>query len=136
MKILDVTIPGQPVGKGRPKFVRATGRAYTPKGTAEWERSAAYLFRSEYDGAPVDGALSVTIIAVMQRPKRLMRKKDPEDRIPCLTKPDIDNVVKSALDALVMGGVIRDDKTVWKVSSEKLFTSKTEGPCLRVVVET
>ena len=42
MKVLDVVIPGQPVGKGRPKFVRATGRAYTPKGTAEWERSAAY----------------------------------------------------------------------------------------------
>ncbi len=136
MKILDAVVPGQPVGKGRPRFVRATGRAYTPKGTAEWERGASYVFHQQYDGPPAEGVISVTIIAVFQRPKRLLRKKDPEGRMPCDVKPDIDNVIKCVLDALVMGGVIRDDKTVWKVSSEKVYCSKEEGPFVRVVVET
>lgn len=135
MTLLDVVIPGQPVGKGRPKFVRATGRAYTPKGTAEWERSAALLIRQAWQGAPLDALCSVTITAVFTRPKRLLRKKDPAERIPCDVKPDIDNVVKCALDALVMGGAIRDDKSVWSVKAEKFFTSKEEGPAVLIRVE-
>jgi hypothetical protein len=30
---LTLVIPGTPVAKGRPKFVRATGRTYTPAKT-------------------------------------------------------------------------------------------------------
>ncbi len=135
MSLLDVVIPGQPVGKGRPKFVRATGRAYTPKGTAEWERGAALLIRQAWNAPPLDSLSSVTIIALFARPKRLLRKKDPIERIPCDVKPDIDNVVKCVLDALVMGGALRDDKTVWCVKAEKLFTSKEEGPAVLIRVE-
>ena len=135
MILLDAVIPGQPVGKGRPKFVRATGRAYTPKGTAEWERSAALILRNQYEGAPIDECVSVEILAVFSRPKRLLRKKDPESRMPCNVKPDIDNVVKCVLDALTMAGVLRDDKVVYEVRAKKLYASKTEGASVEVRVE-
>ena len=130
-----INIPGQPVGKGRPKFVRATGRAYTPKGTAEWERSAAMLARAAWGRAPLDGLVTVEIVAVFSRPKRLLRKKDPTERIACGVKPDIDNVVKCALDALVMAGVMRDDKQVFRVVAEKLYAGKSEGPCVEIRIE-
>ena len=130
-----VTIPGQPVGKGRPKFVRATGRAYTPKGTAEWERSAALIIRNSFNDAPIDDMTTVTVTAVFARPKRLLRKKDPEGRVPCDVKPDIDNVIKCALDALVMGGALRDDKKVFRVVGSKFFAGKSEGPSVEIIVE-
>ena len=130
-----VTIPGQPVGKGRPKFARATGRAYTPKGTAEWERSAALIIRNSFNDAPIDDMTTVTVTAVFARPKRLLRKKDPEGRVPCDVKPDIDNVIKCALDALVMGGALRDDKKVFRVVGSKFFAGKSEGPSVEIIVE-
>jgi Holliday junction resolvase RusA-like endonuclease len=130
-----VTIPGQPVGKGRPKFVRATGRAYTPKGTAEWERSAALIIRNSFNDAPIDDMTTVTVTAIFARPKRLLRKKDPEGRVPCDVKPDIDNVIKCALDALVMGGALRDDKKVFRVVGSKFFAGKSEGPSVEIIVE-
>ncbi len=130
-----INIPGQPQGKGRPKFVRATGRAYTPKGTAEWERSAAMIARAAWSRAPLDGLVVVEVQAVFARPKRLLRKKDSAARIPCDVKPDIDNVVKCALDALVMAGVLRDDKQVFRVMAEKMFAGKTEGPCVEITIQ-
>ena len=135
MILFECVIPGQPVGKGRPKFVRATGRAYTPKGTAEWERSAALILRNQYNGAPLDECVTVDVVAVFSRPKRLLRKKDPQERMPCDVKPDIDNVVKCVLDALTMAGVLRDDKVVWNVRAKKLYASKTEGASVEVRVE-
>ena len=135
MSLFTVMVPGPPQGKGRPRFVRATGRAYTPRGTAEWERSAALIMRNAYSGAPIDDAVQCTVVAVFGRPARLMRKKDAEGRIPCTVKPDIDNVVKCVLDALSMAGVLRDDKVVWKVVAEKLYASKTEGPSVEVTLE-
>ena len=135
MTLFECVIPGQPQGKGRPKFVRATGRAYTPKGTAEWERSAALIMRNEYGGSPIDEPVVARVVAVFSRPGRLMRKKDEDGRMPCTVKPDIDNVVKCALDALTMAGVLRDDKVVWKVVAEKLYASKTEGPSVEVSLE-
>ena len=132
--VFKVTIPGEPHGKGRPRFSRATGRAFTPKGTAEWERGAAYVIRSEWSGRfpPIDVPATVHVRAVFSRPGRLLRKKDPEGRMPCTKKPDVDNVVKCVLDALTMGGALRDDKVVWKVCAEKLYASKDESGCVEV----
>lgn len=47
MDRVSFTVPGTPVGKGRPRFSRAAGlvRTYTPAKTAGWEvlaKHAAY----------------------------------------------------------------------------------------------
>ena len=126
------TIPGEPQGKGRPRFSRATGRAFTPKGTAEWERGAAFVIRSDWGRAPIDSPVVAKVTAVFSRPGRLLRKKDPDGRMPCTKKPDVDNVVKCVLDALTMGGALRDDKVVWKVCAEKLYASKDESGCVEI----
>ena len=129
----EVVIPGSPIGKGRPRGTAAGGfvRLYTPKKTADWERSAALIARNAWMDAPLDKcAIEVEVVAVFHRPKRLMRKKDPECRVPHISKPDIDNVLKCALDMAVMAGVMRDDSLVSKVSASSYYSSKLVGPCL------
>ena len=106
----DCLIPGPPIGKGRPRAAKMGGhvRLYTPKKTADWERSAALLARNAWCRPPSDDLCKAEIVAVFPRPKRLLRKKDPEHRLWHGSKPDIDNICKSVLDSLVMGGIIRD----------------------------
>ena len=127
-------IPGPPIGKGRPRGTSIGGhvRVYTPQKTADWERAAALLMRQAWRNAPCEELVEVEVIAVFHRPKRLLRKKDPECRIWHGSKPDIDNVVKCALDAMVMAGVIRDDAQVVDIRARSMYASKSEGPALYV----
>ena len=93
----ECVIPGAPIGKGRPRAAKMGShvRLYTPKRTADWERSSALIMRNEWRSAPLDKICRVNIVAVFPRPKRLLRKKDPEHRLWHSSKPDIDNVCKS-----------------------------------------
>ena len=130
----ECVIPGAPIGKGRPRATKMGNhvRLYTPKRTADWERSSALIMKNEWRSAPLDNICSVSIIAVFPRPKRLLRKKDPEHRMWHSSKPDIDNVCKSVLDSMVMAGVIRDDTQVVILTAKAVYASKSEGPCVEV----
>jgi len=129
-------IPGPPIGKGRPRGTSVGGhvRLYTPQKTADWERAAALLMRQAWRNAPCEDLVEVEVIAVFHRPKRLLRKKDPERRLWHGSKPDIDNVAKCALDAMVMAGVIRDDAQVVDIHARSMYASKSEGPALHVIM--
>ena len=146
--ILTCTIPGQPVGKGRPRAsIRGFGtpKAHihmrTPEKTATWEATAAWHLRGKWAGkAPLDQPVAVTVWAVGQRPKAeipgprtLAKHPELANRLWRPTKPDIDNVVKAALDALVNAGVIRDDVLVVDVRGLSLWAALSEGP--QVVIE-
>tara|TARA_Y100000114_G_C11754560_1_gene326181 strand:- start:2066 stop:2581 length:516 start_codon:yes stop_codon:yes gene_type:complete len=131
-----VEIAGPPIGKGRPRGASIGGsvRLYTPKKTADWERSAATIMSSRWRKAPIDGPVEVEIAAFAHRPKRLMRKRDPDHVIYKVSKPDADNICKSALDALVMAGVVRDDSQVVRVTILDCYAERNRGPrlCLRL----
>lgn len=94
-------------GKGRPRFVRATGRAYTPDATTEAMAAirAAWTYTTD-ERAPKGTPVSVTIMTTRplpkSRPKRVKREPD-------VVKPDADNIAKCALDAL--NGIAWDDDT-------------------------
>jgi Holliday junction resolvase RusA-like endonuclease len=109
---MDATVPGEPVGKGRPRVVNAGGfaRAYTPKKTLDWENLAAWYFQAQWKGKPPhEGPVELHLHAVKSRPKRLLRKKDPDGLIVRAAKPDLDNVVKIAGDALERAGILKND---------------------------
>lgn len=132
----DCVIPGAPIGKGRPRAAKMGShvRLYTPKRTADWERSSALIMKNEWRAAPCDKVCRVEIVAVFPRPKRLLRKKDPHHRLWHSSKPDIDNVCKSVLDSMVMAGVIRDDTQVVELLAKSVYASKDEGPCVEVMM--
>lgn len=126
-RVWRAVIDGPPQGKGRPKATIVNGRPrmHTPAATRSWERDAAIILREAFgDSVSIDGPVSVTVLAIAARPKRLLRKKDPDGLLWRMSKPDGDNVLKACLDALVIGRIIRDDvqvvvSQVWSLYAER-----------------
>ena len=78
---------------------------------------------------PTYDAIRLRLIAYFPVPKSYSKKMRSE----CVTglikptvKPDIDNVVKAALDAM-NGVVYADDKQVFEVIVSKRYTERDEG---------
>ena len=111
-----LVIKGEPVAKGRPKFTRS-GHAYTPKRTRDQEE----LIRAAYTGDPLQGAIEAEFTFVYEPPKSMSLKKKMELMgQPKLTRPDTDNLVKLALDAL-NSVAYSDDNLIYKITSRKIY---------------
>lgn len=135
--LLQVSIPGDPVGQGRPRVVTHGGRtwAHPPKRSAEWRAGAAWCFRQEWKGQPPrNEPLALHVRAVAARPKRLQTRTSPKGRTWRTTKPDGDNVLKAVADSLQDAGVVVDDKCIVVQTVESLYAAAGEGPCVEVVV--
>jgi Holliday junction resolvase RusA-like endonuclease len=133
-KLLDVEVPGQPVGKGRPRFTRK-GHVYSSAKTVKWERKAAEIFKADYQkrrSQTYKGAASLEVEAVAQRPKGKTRKRDPNGRIWRTVKPDGDNVLKIVADAIEKARVIENDKQIVEWSLRSYYGGKTEEPSVIV----
>lgn len=126
-------ILGEPVGEGRPRAVRMGPmvRMHSAPKSAEWRALAAQQIRSERGAQQLDGVVFLRVLAVGRRPASLPKKQIERIRRP--TKPDIDNVLKSVMDALVTGGAIVDDKQVVSVIANKVTAAVGELP--RVVID-
>ncbi len=126
---VDITIevPLPPRGKGRPRASSVNGRAsvYTPSATRRWEAQLALMAQAQVPNhKQLEGPLWVDILAIVPRPKRLMRKKDPDAEVWSEVKPDIDNIDKSVLDALK--AFWRDDAQICRLVTEKAHAAKGE----------
>lgn len=99
------TVLGEPKGKGRPRFARATGHAITPKDTVAYENLVRMEFVNQCGEArfPDGSMLDMRIMAYYSIPKSASKKKRNlmlEGAIRPTKKPDMDNVVKIVADSL------------------------------------
>lgn len=122
------TIPGTPVGKGRPKFARrgAFVTTYTPEKTASYENLVKVKAEEAMVGRElIAGAVAVTILLFITPPASWSNKKMLQalnHEILPTTKPDIDNVIKGILDA--MNEIVwNDDKQVVDVTIRKRYAN-------------
>lgn len=134
-------VNGTPKPQPRPRaFARKIGGKHVARvfeaGTAEaWKSDVVRDARPHRPEAPLEGPVSVAIDFLMPRPKRLMRKKDPDGRIPAPAKPDRDNLEKAVLDALTTDGWWRDDAQVVAGEVRKLYHAKDEAPGAELVIQ-
>lgn len=63
--MIAFAIPGKPFAKQRPRFSRATGRAFTPGQTVSFERQVG-LIASQHVPEPLTGPVAIDIIAVFE----------------------------------------------------------------------
>lgn len=117
------TVPGVPVGKGRPRM--GAGRMYTPGKTVAYEGLIAHAAQQAMgSAAPVEFACQVQMIITIPVPASWSKKKQTAalaGQVMPTKKPDTDNVVKAVFDG--MNGVVwRDD-----VQAVDLFVRKRYG---------
>ncbi len=118
--VIAFTVPGNPIAKGRPRFVRATGRTFTPAKTMNYEGVVAGC-AAQAMGArdPFEGPLRVTIRATFLVPQSWSQKRKRE-AVWKTSKPDVENVTKACLDAM-NAIVYRDDSQIVELTAQKKY---------------
>lgn len=129
-----LTIPGEPKGKGRPRFTKQ-GRTYTPDSTANYENLVKVMFMQKYsDTQPIPQGipLEAHITAFFPIPKSTSKSRaaDMERGFELPTKkPDTDNIAKIILDSL-NGIAYHDDAQIVRLTVVKSYSREP-----RVTVE-
>lgn len=125
MTAICLSVPGEPRGKGRPRFGR--GRTYTDAKTTTYESLIGWAGRQAMAGKdPLEGPLCVTIDARFVPAKSTTRTALAGmlcGAIPPAKRPDCDNLCKSALDGL-NGIVWVDDAQVVTLFIRKRYATE------------
>lgn len=135
---LEFTIPGEPHGKGRPRFVRATGRTYTDRATASYENLVRVAFKNAYpDWVPSPDAVEVHIYSYFPIPMSWSKKKQTAALLGWLrkvSKPDLDNVQKAVLDGL-NGIAWKDDAQIVTMFASKKYDEEPRADVTIIFLE-
>lgn len=120
-------IPGEPKGKGRPRFTH-TGHTYTLRETAEYEERVRLAYRAECGGETFARGvpLKMEIAAYFAPPKRVPKAKRAamlNHEIRPVKKPDGDNIIKIIADAL-NGAAYYDDAQLAEIKVGKFYSEE------------
>jgi Holliday junction resolvase RusA-like endonuclease len=130
------TIPGIPVAQPRQRH-RVVGmyvQNYTPtQHPVNTFKAAAQLAAQPHCPQPFDGPVVLSVIFVLPRPKGKMWKTRPMPRELHVSRPDVDNLLKSLKDAL-KGIAWRDDAQVWSIHAMKQVAAGDEAPHTEVEI--
>lgn len=136
--LIKFEVLGTPVGKSRPKFSTVNGHAvaYTPAKTVNYETLVRLSYQQQIGALMFDKdkPLRVIIRAFFPIPKSASKKKHLEmlgGAVRPTKKPDVDNLVKSILDAL-NGVAYKDDSQVVELTIGKIYS---ENPLTIVTIE-
>ena len=128
--ILSVSffVPGQPVGKGRPRAAKRGShiQLYTPEKTSSYESLVATAAHGAMRGAePIRGACHVDMDIRLMVPMSWSAKRRNQalDGLVFPTKkPDLDNILKAVFDA-INGIVWEDDVQAVYVQAVKRYSA-------------
>ena len=130
-------VDGIPKAQPRARATRRGAHAgvYDP-GTADgWKALVAHASTQHRPAQPLRGPLSVSIDLFFPRPKKLMRRRDPDGPVRHTAKPDRDNVEKAILDAMTNAGWWCDDAQVCAGEVRKFYAAKDGRPGAEIRVK-
>ena len=119
---ITIAMDGPPVPKARPKFGR--GHTYTPQATRRFQTDFGWTAKRAMIGRkPLAGAIKITALFELPIPRSWPERA----RAAAITgvilptgRPDLDNYVKSAIDAC-NGIVFSDDAVICEISAKKIY---------------
>ena len=140
--MITIHIPGPPQGKGRARTVKKGNftHSYTPKNTALYENLIKVLAMQEMEKQGLEmmtGPVKMTIKAFYDIPKSISKRKRTEMEMGIKKpskKPDADNIVKAAGDAL-NGVAYRDDAQICDLRIIKRYVTSNINPQVIILVE-
>ena len=113
-----------PVAKGRARIGKFG--AYTPAKTRKAEGELRY-FISQNSPVFFDGPIDLSIRFIITRPASISAKKRPHPT----TRPDLDNYIKTVLDAS-NGLLWKDDAQIVRLVAEKVYGT---SPSIEITVK-
>ena len=121
--MIRFTVPGEPQGKGRPRF--ANGHAYTPEKTREYEDTVKACFWAVSRGFSYGAGISLVVriravYGLRKAEKTEIRRMKLCGLLAPTKKPDIDNILKIVCDAL-NGVAWHDDAQITEAHIEKVY---------------
>lgn len=128
-----IEIPGKPIAKKRPRFVRRGNFVGTYNAQETEEGRFLWEVKQRWQGEPLGGPLRLMLEFIMPIPSSLPKKKIAameEGADWHFKKPDLDNLVKFVKDCL-NGVVWIDDSQVCDLHSEKRYGAR---PLTRISV--
>ena len=131
------TVYGEPVGKGRPRFVRRGNftQTYTPQKTKTYEDEIRMMARAAMGSSePLKTPVTVAIyirVGIPTSYSKQKRKDALEGILKPTKKPDADNVLKCFMDAM-NGIVYLDDKQVVNIHLKKVYA---ETPAVEIMIK-
>ena len=129
---IHLTIPGEPKAKQRPKWFKHG--TYTPEKTVSYESYIKELFATKYpEFMPKETALTLYIYAGLFMPKSTSKKKVDMMKlgiIKPIKKPDVDNLLKTVMDALEKLAY-KNDSQIVRVVMDKDYS---ERPRLEITI--
>jgi Holliday junction resolvase RusA-like endonuclease len=134
---VSFVVPGEAVGKGRPRVSTIGGHArmFTPTKTANYETLISMAAQQAMNGRDLfAGPVMVEMKIIVSVAASWSKKKTAEalqGLVMPTKKPDADNVLKAICDG-INGIVFKDDVQVVNVSLSKRF-GETPGVLVRVV---
>lgn len=115
-KIFDMAIKGDPVAQERPRVFTRGHRviATDPPKSRKGKQAIQLQAQAEYRGEVLDEPLEVVLRFFMRRGRTVTRAEHT-------VKPDLDNLMKTVLDA--MNGIVwKDDSAIVRVIACKQYT--------------
>jgi Holliday junction resolvase RusA-like endonuclease len=135
-----ITIYGDPCATERIRFDTRRGIAYKPTKTRKAMARYVMLIKQHIRKHSLvkiaDVPIKVEIDCYHERPKRLLRKKDPIIPILKTTKPDVDNLSKLIMDSATQAGLWEDDNLIVDLSIRDWYVAKTYSPKSVMIVKT
>lgn len=126
MSDCEIVIYGEPVAKGRPKFM-VKGKfvqAYTPAKTRKEEKRLRDELKRIYTDSLIECPLAIDLSFYFAIPKSYSKKairEIIENKFVHIKKPDCDNLAKLVLDAM-NGIVYKDDRQIYSLNVSKYYT--------------
>jgi len=134
MASINLTIPGEPTGKGRHRTTK-TGHTYTPEKTRSYEKEVQTCYQMEYMGKQLlEGELIAEIDAYFKIPKSATKGKRlamKNNIVRPTKKPDSDNIAKIILDSLNKIAY-KDDSAIIELTVKKWWT--IDNPRVEVLI--
>jgi Holliday junction resolvase RusA-like endonuclease len=136
--LLTVRIFGPPCAQGRPRFTTRNGklRAIDPPKSRAWKKVAAQLMAIEMRERGIgrfEGPVEMVVVGIWPLPVRQQSKRGITPRAWRPLRPDVENVIKAAMDAAT-GVLYADDAQVVRVFGEKWTAAQDEAPSVIVSV--
>lgn len=124
-----------PQARAKATTIGGHARLYTPKKSNDYRSLLRLAAQQAWGNKPPSEDMAELAVTVILPPPSSLKKAAKDaiargERIPKTTRPDADNYLKQASDA-VNGVIVKDDSQFWRVNCYKLFGNR---PHIEVIV--